>query len=449
MKLCGRVAPLCLLAVWFAAAVALGQSRLERLPPVAAPPHNNRPAIAHRLADAPSADGAASNVSLAYASGYPRPPWFRARPPLWPDFAWGAAVPVVASPKWASSGISAEPNAWLRAEYLQFFMAAEPYAEPLVTASDAADQGLLGAPSTKVLFGGHAQPLGAFSGIRLTGGSWFNNQRTYGAEVSAFVLPTKTQGLLIAGDQSPGSVLALPFTSRHNGLSTPSSVVLGQQAATTGGVQIRTSTVLWGVEANGLRMIRQAPDVPGDLSFLAGVRFIQLGERFAMSSESTALGGLVNRDDHVHTQASFYGLQIGGRGVRRWGRLSLQGTAKVGFGATSNLVTLSGQNNTFSFGSPDPNASPANIQRNYLYDFSVVPELQARLAYDVRPGWRFSAGYDFLYWTRVLRPGNQLSTNVDATNQAAALAAPFSTLPADRHSNFWLHGWNIAIEWVR
>jgi hypothetical protein len=203
------------------------------------------------------------------------------------------------------------------------------------------------------------------------------------------------------------------------------------------------------VEANGLRMICQAQDAPRDLSLLAGVRFMQLDERFAISSESTATGNLVNRSDSVHTLASFFGAQIGGRGVRRWGRLSLFGVAKIGFGATSNLVTMSGQTNAFSFGSPDPSLSPANIQRNYLYDFSVIPELQARLSYDVRPGWRLSAGYDFLYWTRVLRPGNQLDTSLDSGSSTAALTAPFSTSPVDRHSNFWLHGWNIAIEWVR
>lgn len=424
MRFSGQFAPSCYLAICLATGTALGQPTLVRLPPVDAQP--------------------ASNVPEA-----PKNQPYRARPPLWPDFAWGAAVPVAPRARQEDWGVSAEPNAWLRAEYLQLFMADAPYAGPWVTTSRAADQGRLGAPSTTALFGGHGQALGAFSGIRLTGGSWFNNQRTYGAEISAFVLPTKTHDVFITGDGAPGTVLALPFTLQTNGQATPSSVVLGQQASATNGVQIRTSTELWGVEANGLRMVCQAADAPRDLSLLAGVRFLQLGERFAMSSESTATGSLVNRSDSVHTQASFFGVQIGGRGVRRWGRLSLLGVAKIGFGAASNLVTMSGQYNGFRFGSPNPDVSPANIQRNYLYDFSVIPELQARLSYDVRPGWRLSAGYDFLYWTRVLRPGNQLDTSLDSASSTAALTAPFSTSPVDRHSNFWLQGWNIAIEWVR
>lgn len=439
MKFRGPFALTCFLAVCLVTGTAAGQSAPERLPPVDAPPHGAAMPASRRPAVAPN----------CFVAGFAAPPRYRDRPPLWPEFVWGAAVPVAPQATNENSGVSAEPNAWLRAEYLQLFMADAPYAEALVTTSRAADQGLLGAPSTRVLFGGQGQALGAFSGIRLTGGSWFNNRRTYGAEVSAFVLPTKARDHFISGDGSPGSVLALPFTSLNNGQAVPSSVVLGQQGLATDGVHIQTSTDLWGLEANGLRMIRQAPSVPGDVSFLAGARFMQLGERFAISSETTAAGSPVNRRDSVHTQASFYGLQIGGRGVRRWGRLSLLGVAKIGFGATSNLVTTAGQNNTFLFGSPDPGVSPVNLHRNYLYDFSVIPELQARLSYDVRPGWRLSAGYDFLYWTRVLRPGNQLNTSVNSASAAAALTAPFSTSPTDRHSNFWLQGWSVAIEWLR
>lgn len=424
-----------LLVVFLVENIALGQSRPVRLPP----PAFSRRQILQRPASAPATD----IVPLLP----PPAPWYRRRPALWPEFACGATVPQTGLPSQVADGTFSEPNNWLRVEYLQFYLADAPYAQPLVATSNPVDQGRLGAPSTTVLFGGQGQNMGAFSGLRVTGGGWFNRQRIYGAEASAFVLPTRVHSFQIGSDALPGQVLALPYTFNLGGQAAPASVVLAQPGVAAGHLQIQQSTIVWGVEANAFRMVAQSSQPLPSVSALAGVRFLQLGEHFLMNSESVTAGATVDRSAAVQAQSSFFGFQVGGRATQRWGRLSFQATGKTAFGATSNLVTLNGRNNGFNFGNPAPSL-PADLRRNYLYDFSVVPEAQVRLSYDVRPDWRLSAGYDFMYWTRVLRASNQLDTRVNAVDPNASLTAPLAPIPADRHSNFWLHGWNVAVEWI-
>ena len=48
--------------------------------------------------------------------------------------------------------------------------------------------------------------------------------------------------------------------------------------------------------------------------------------------------------------------------------------------------------------------------------FSVVPEVTLNLGYMVTPNFRTYVGYNFLYWTNVIRPGQQIDRVVDLTN---------------------------------
>jgi len=72
-----------------------------------------------------------------------------------------------------------------------------------------------------------------------------------------------------------------------------------------------------------------------------------------------------------------------------------------------------------------------------------VPEVLANLSYDVTPNIRFIAGYRFLYWSRVMRPGDQIDLGLSAIPPAAAGARPAFL---NDTTDFWAHGANIGIE---
>src|SRR5947208_17125615 len=50
-------------------------------------------------------------------------------------------------------------------------------------------------------------------------------------------------------------------------------------------------------------------------------------------------------------------------------------------------------------------ALPTNIGHVRENHFAVVPDVSAKIGYQVAPSIRIHAGYSFLYWTNVIRPG--------------------------------------------
>ena len=60
-------------------------------------------------------------------------------------------------------------------------------------------------------------------------------------------------------------------------------------------------------------------------------------------------------------------------------------------------------------------ALSSNIGTFHKNSFSVVPEVDATLSYHINEHWRLFAGYDLLYWTNVVRPGQQIDRTLDET----------------------------------
>ena len=58
-------------------------------------------------------------------------------------------------------------------------------------------------------------------------------------------------------------------------------------------------------------------------------------------------------------------------------------------------------------------------------------------------------GYDYLYWARVVRPGNQVDSNINLS-QSAILGGtpngPASPTPLFSRSDFWAQGISLGLE---
>ena len=57
----------------------------------------------------------------------------------------------------------------------------------------------------------------------------------------------------------------------------------------------------------------------------------------------------------------------------------------------------------------------ANIGRYTQSKFAVVPEAGVKIGYHLTPNLRLAVGYNFLYLSSVLRPGDQIDTGLDVT----------------------------------
>jgi hypothetical protein len=71
-------------------------------------------------------------------------------------------------------------------------------------------------------------------------------------------------------------------------------------------------------------------------------------------------------------------------------------------------------------------AAGPNLGRFERNQFSVAPEFTLNVGYAVTSSVRVYAGYNFLFWSGVIRPGDQIDHVVDLTFVPNALPANFS-----------------------
>ena len=137
------------------------------------------------------------------------------------------------------------------------------------------------------------------------------------------------------------------------------------------------------------------------------------------------------------------------------GRFTLDGKAKIALGVTEQSLDVTGTQVFLRGTNPDPRpggllALPSNIGHFTRSRFAVVPEVGATLGYYVTDWMRLSVGYNFLYWSDVVRPGMQIDRNIN-TNQVPNFGvAPFNTNPPPqrlfRSTDFWAQGLTLGAE---
>jgi hypothetical protein len=351
------------------------------------------------------------------------------------------------------------PCVWANTEYLLWWVRNASLPAPLVTAGSAADSnpGALGQPGTRLLFGNQDLDYGTFSGGRLMVGAWLNAKRTVGIEGGAFLLEQRSVGFLAGSDAAGSPLLAFPFTSPLTG--GPDTLLISDPRVAnllTGGVAVSSATRLWGGEING--GVSVARKERFSLGILGGFRYLDLEEDLRIFNP-TAIpnSNLVQLlTDQFDTRNQFYGGQLGGWVGVRQGRLSVDVTGKCALGSTHRVLGIAGQVVEVPTGG-NPAVLPGgmyaqttNIGRYEHDQFSVVPQAQVRVAFDLCRNLQVYAGYNFLYWTNVIRPGDQVDPVVNLSQSEAfgpgtLTGPPRPGVPFNK-SDFWAHGVSFGIE---
>jgi hypothetical protein len=82
---------------------------------------------------------------------------------------------------------------------------------------------------------------------------------------------------------------------------------------------------------------------------------------------------------------------------------------------------------------------------------SVVPEVTANIGYWLTPNLKAFVGYNFIYWTNVIRPGDQIDRVVDLSFVPnAPPTAPSGQLrpkPLFNQSDLWITGLQFGVQW--
>ena len=186
----------------------------------------------------------------------------------------------------------------------------------------------------------------------------------------------------------------------------------------TGSVALENRSTLWGGELSVKSSLYRGCDSFSEV--FAGYRHLNLRETLGVSDVSRALAGAsdpagtsVASLDTLTARSRFHGGQVGYAFGRQSGRLVWGGRASVALGVTDQSLSLGGaQARTLPGGTPTLSSgglfAPATGTDLSRDRFGVVPEVGLSVGYRVAPGLTASVGYNFLYWTNVIRPGDQL-----------------------------------------
>ena len=344
---------------------------------------------------------------------------------------------------------------------------------PLVTTASATDpentRGTLGFGSTQLLYGDQRTSAGPNLGGRLTLGYTFDPCCIWSLEGSFFFLGRNNDNQFF---NNP--VLSRPIFNVNDGvndreLTSSPGTNPGDVFALRGTTTITNFRDFYGAELNLKKLIDQGCNYR--ITGLAGFRYLDLKEGITITENVVSdrdvagfpgiftPGNQITVFDQFGTHNRFYGGQVGIAGELREGRWTLSGTAKVGLGVTNQQIDIDGGQSFVGVDGSRKNfqggllALPSNIGHHSQNRFSVVPQIGLKVGYNVTENLRVTVGYDFLYWSSVVRPGDQIDPNLNV-NQIPnflppgqpAPAAPNRPLVPFRTTDFWAQGFNAGLE---
>jgi hypothetical protein len=437
----------------------------------------------------------ASSYSLAFADAQPAPGQVQQpvpKEPVAPETQPGLInVPDGPAADAELPAIFAAPQTprfYAEADYLFWWVKSAPLPIPIVTQSPLISEAeglipgvtktiLYGAPWPNGVGGSSQQDFPAFSGTRLTLGGWLDNARVFGVEASGFLLQSQSVGFSAASDATGAPRLnlvalnAVTYSAGNASVTagTEDGVPISVYQAIAGSITITNSLRLWGTGITGVFNLYRSSS--WELNGVAGFRYLDLYEAFDLSASLMGFGnnsldtthGVVNfagesgtLADHFQTRNQFYGGTLGLKGRYTLGRWSIDASARVSLGASLDVLNVNGGYHDVNFpnsgqsssGSEGFYAQPSNEGRTAQNKFAVAPEGQIKVGYALTSWMRFSAGYDLLYMTNVVRPVDQINRNLpvgQSFNQSNMVSSIYP-MKEFNLTDFFANGLSFSLE---
>lgn len=307
---------------------------------------------------------------------------------------------------------------------------------------------------------------GIYRGMRLTSGYWFDPTETWGLEGNGFF--ALSSGFNMHAGASGTSVSSTSTTPLSLGRQYTDAVsdalsvdLVGAISFASGVVHITSDSSVWGLETNLVRQWYRSPTFRVEL--LAGLRYLNLTEDLTILQGTQLVSGVTQQTtipgtsalliDRFDASNHFVGPQIGARMEYHLDALTFTMVGKLAVGPTHEIVTIRGVT-TFDGVNVLPGgllALPSNIGQQTNDDLAFVPQFGFSLGYQPARWCRIFAGYDFTYWTHVVRPGSQIDPVVNATQVPSSstfgiVTGPLRPAPLFNENVFWVQGVSIGFE---
>jgi hypothetical protein len=330
-----------------------------------------------------------------------------------------------------------------------------------------AHPGALGQRSTAVLFGQDNLDFGMVSGVRAEAGIFLDSCHHYSIDVGGMVFFPDTIHQVFSSDAGGNPLIARPVFNTLVGEER--SFVTSVPGTLAGSTAVDYHTELWGFEVNGRVNGSCTPHLNGEL--LAGFRFARLDEKLTISDELTPLvpgnitflgptnfvnpPSFLTDQDQFHTTNTFYGANLGARLSWDSEWFFVRAGAKLGLGITDQQVHIQGSTSVFSptgvqTASGGILALPSNIGTYRRTVFGLLPEGSFTIGLNPCAHVRLLAGYSFLWWNNVVRPGNQIDHAVSPAQVPTDVnfgIANGGNRPVFffHEQSFWVHTLNFGV----
>ena len=212
----------------------------------------------------------------------------------------------------------------------------------------------------------------------------------------------------------------------------------------------------------GLLRRRVVQECGRTIDLVGGYRYAYLQDGLLIDETSISIardtplpfGTTFVTTDQFDTQNRFNGGEIGVIFQQRCHRWSLELLMKLALGSTQAHVAINGSTAITPRGGGTTTytggilALPTNIGTYDETKFSLMPELGATLGFDITRHLRATLGYSFLYWSNVARPGDQINTDINASQFPPGVLAGAARPNFVFHStDFWAQGLNVGLEY--
>jgi hypothetical protein len=359
------------------------------------------------------------------------------------------------------------PDKWLffDVEYL-FWWSRGARLPPLVTTSpsDTAieNAGVLGEPGTQVLFGDGLTSSGPRSGLHLRAGVAVDGCCEWWLVTDWLALPTYADTFSAASSGNP--ILARPFYDEA--IQSPNSELVSFPGLVAGGIVVDASNDFWSAGIALQKCVLCCPcgacDSGYRLDLLAGYRFLELSDNVQVDERLIAtdvqgpllLGTQFEVHDEYASHSYFHGIELGIRGEWARNRYFMSGELRAAVGPSYHRLNVSGLTRVSVPGQP-PLAFSGGLltQSDQLgehtdREFAVVPQAEVRVGRRFTDRLSCSIGYTFVYWSQVVRAGEQIDTSIDSSALPSGASNPGATreIPL-QSSSFWAQGLTARLEW--
>lgn len=317
---------------------------------------------------------------------------------------------------------------------------------PLVTTSP--NSGVL--PQATILLGdeslgGEGRPAG-----RLTVGGWLDTSYCWAIEGRMLFLAD--QSITFDDDSNNNGTLGRPFinlTPLGGSIVGDDAFLISSPGTATGTVDVLfDSDVVLG-DVTFRRLLYDGPGTEVDL--LGGYAMSRIDESLLIQTSSQLVTGTsLDVFDRFDTANEFHAGHFGLLVDSYNGCWSLKLRGQVALGSMQQSVSIRGRQTSTAIGQNPVvtdgglYAQPTNIGDYQRSRFVVSPEFDLSFGYHVNDHVELTAGYMFVYWTRVAQAGNQIDPTLNP-NQPPPNNEPQRPAFGFQEDGYYVHGLTFGL----